>query len=406
MRPLVCKGTIRFALLGFALLLVSGLLGACRELATPTEENPEMILARGVVVRSNGAPVNGARVSFYFRGDEEEDSSYFSRYVITGSDGSFESWIPNQALRVSIDPSGDLPGLTEWDFRFTAGEVTRFVLEGILVRGEIHPFDHPEELTGSNINFYTHVRRLNGDEERVETNTIVNDEGGFEIYIPQPGRYAVSWRSCCDVDLHYAWPDSVLAEPNQTVSLLSPMVSFEMELLLGGAPLPSGGRGNLQVRTKIQGDWRSEIAFPVQGNGQTRRFSLIGLRSANALWISPQSDPQVVVPQLLAIFPLAGGESMARELGLYALTVWVVDGEGLPLPSVWVWLAGETTSNAAHQDTNLDGQCLFRVNAGDYRIHIEEDGYYGFYRNLEISGDGEIELVLKRVLSASGDSIR
>ncbi len=352
-----------------------------------------MILARGVVLTDTGAPVEGAlvRVSHFQPKVHTDD---FRATVVTDAEGRFELWVPNLPLTVEIDPRGNLPSRTETNFLFPAGEIFPFTLTGIEVAGRLLSVDRSGFIDGLAVEFSTNVRRLDGQEERTRSNGILDDLGRFTVLLPQMGAYRVRLRNCCDPWIDVGWPDSVLVASRDSIFLENPVVFYQVELSLGGAPLPLGESSHLWLKTRFQGSYDNEIRMTAKGDGEQRIFQLAGVRGANTLEISPEDDASAVIPQAYPLPSLGGGEFLALELGLYRLAIRVVDPLGNPVPGARITIRGDTLDDSSKKIVDIDGWCLYRANPGGFRIVCSEGGYYTTIRNVQITGDTEMNLVL------------
>jgi len=354
-----------------------------------------MILARGVVLRPGDIPVNGARV--YLEVRDSDTGFSFSQTVVTAADGSFEAWVPNRPLRLTIDPEGDLPGLREEDFLFPADEIYRFVLEGFACSGSLRPFDNAELLSWINIKFSTHVARLNGEEVTVKVSGGLNETGHFQVYLPQPANYEVGlYEYSDDVSITYSWPDSVRVEPGETIVLENPLVFYRAELLLGGMPLPDDASGRVWIEVRgTSSDNRNYIRMLVDGDGSTRSFELSALRGERLLKISSSWSLQRIIPQRYQVAPLAGGEEFSFELGLYRLDIQVEDPEGMPVANARVFAMNQDLVADAAQTSGLDGHVWFRANPGNYWIQVYRDEYFNRAQVVSVNADTTVTITLE-----------
>ncbi len=397
-----------FSFIILTLPIMTGIL-ACRELTTPTQPDPDMILAQAQVFDANEKPAVGVYVKIH--PSSEELASTFSAELVTGDDGKFAVWVPNLPLSVSFRPvSGStFPNEDREKVLFFKNELRKFVLRGEYHVGIIGPERYADSLKVARLIMSTYVERIGGGQDGLLASTSIEGGGGFEIFLPQAGRFSASLQRCCDFYVDYDWPDSIQIASGDTIRLELPLVSHQVRFTLGGDPVPSGA---LSLGTTFPGSGKDKVRTRIYLDGQGEVFEIAGLSGATRIEADPYLSTALLgspiisgipgvlsfAPIAISIPPLNDGDLFSVELGQYELQVQVLDPQGEPFPLVDVELTSESWSNeSVDLNTNDEGRAIFRVNPTGHGLRIFKSGYLDARRYFTVTGDMQMTVTLQPI---------
>ncbi len=385
------------AALAFALSLV-----ACRQLTAPFRNEtapPKYILARGQVLGVNGVPITRGRVQLSPQSPNDNDFEFIQ--LESDENGEFEIQLPNILFAMRIDPasSSNLPYLNFENVKFQDGVRQTFAYTGRFYSGVVDVAELVEDYGRGSIYFSRRIKTTGSSFHQVSYSENWDEEGAVEIYLPEEGNYAVEVSDCCP-SFSYKWPDSLAITRGDSFRLEVPVISHELRLTLGGAPLPGGGGVSVDIRNWENTDSRLQTSLP--GDGQREVFELLGLaglrRCSLRRYLSPVSvvpdatNPLNFLPQNYLIPPLQDGSVSSFELGQYELAIQLLDPQGLPVSDVQVALESEIGlgSNLVLR-TNEQGTVVFRVNPGGYELSTyPPDPYDRVHRYFTVEADSQM----------------
>jgi hypothetical protein len=380
---------------------------ACRQLTGPLRNEtvvPKYILARGQVLGVNGVPITNGRVQI--SPQSPNDSDFDLLQLEPDENGCFEIQLPNipYTLRIGPPSSYNLPDLNFAYVQFQDGVRQTFAYSGHFYSGVVELAGLAQDYSGGNVYFSRHVRVPGGSYHRETYNEKWDEAGAVQIYLPEEGNYEVRVTSCCP-NFSYEWPDSLELTRGDTFRLEPPVISHELRLTLGGAPLPTGGGVSVDIRNWENTDSRLQMNLP--GDGQKEVFELLGLsglsRCSFHRYTSPGSvvsdatNPLNFLPQNYLIPPLQDGSVSSFELGQYELEISLLDPQGLPVASAEVRLESEIgLGSGLVPRTDEQGRVVFRVNPGGCELRIyPPDPYEYVHRFFTVAADTQMVLSLQ-----------
>jgi hypothetical protein len=380
---------------------------ACRQLTGPVDKQADGFLARGLFIRENGDPIANARVEIRPEGNGPSASLRID--LDADSQGRFECWVPDIPLRVSLNPDYgvDLPGLLEYNVRFREGEVRTFILRGEYYPGVLGPQKFSDLLVGADVMFRYRVPSPNGGTLERSVAADVLEDGLFRIFLPAEGRYSADvheYKSQSQYGeqfyFNYDWTDSVQVAAGDTIRLSAPVISYQLELRLGGLPVPEQ---TVECRTSFWDQYDSSY-LDVAGNGQDVLFDLVGMEGSTRMSFYSDASGKAGDPRFLTFFlpisPLHEGDRLSFELGEYELRAHVVDPEGQPLRDARVYLSGEHSLNGnTYITVDSDGTAYYRVNPGSFHLGAQLADYVDTDRYFSLSADTQMEVVMQPVSS-------
>lgn len=382
-----------------ALVLALSLV-ACRQLTEPVDRRADGILAQGLFIRENGDPLIGADI--IIRPEEGELPSEVQINTVTDIKGRFECWVPDVPLRVNLRPSyrTEFPDITESKVRFRAGELRTFLLKGRFRPGIIGPSKFSDLFSDARMRFHYRIPQAGRPPLAQSTSANVQADGVFRIFLPGAGSYRVRMDQAGDDDFHlnYDWPDSVYVAADDTIRVNVPLVSYQLELTMGGQALPD-------QRFECHLDSWDHYVYCYQAyeaNGQDVLFDSLGLENSTEIYFygtgtGSETNPKFIT-SFLPISPLREGDRLSFELGEYALRVQVVDEAGSSLSGAPLHIYGEDSRGySTSVSTNSDGVAYYQLNPGSFRLSVSLGGYLATERYFSLDGDSQMEIVLQEL---------
>jgi len=378
---------------------------ACRELTAPTQPNPAMILAQGLLLGPRNVPAANLQVNLIHQASASGDS--FSLSITSDSQGRFEAWVPNVPLLVQVRPpsKSTLPNLDEENVRFERGVTRTFDLLGDLYRGVVGPARLDSLLDGAVLYMRTHVQRADGGQDGLSASTLLLPDGSFELHLPQAGRYEVYIDRCCTNAFRYYWPDSLEVSPGTPLHLEVPLVQWQLSLSLKGQPVPSGA---IRCRIVEESDSFDENRTwqTIYPDGSTLQFAMYALRGGNRLQLDPWDQPVPALPifpgllnyvtPYLRLPPMDDGVELSLELGQYELQVLVLDPGGAPVSLADLYLYDDSGSGLyCYLNSDEEGKANFSVNPHGFELRVHKEGYIYVYRYFDLSGDMQMTVTLQ-----------
>lgn len=385
---------------GIVALVLALSLVACRQLTGPVEGQADGILAHGLFIRENGDPLIDAAVTI--RSESGELSSDLQIDTVTDIKGRFECWLPDVSYRVYLRPHypTEFPDLSESKVRFRAGELRTFLLRGRFRSGRVGPSKFSELFSDARMRFYYWILQADGTKVEQSASSNVQADGVFSIFLPGAGSYKVRIDQAGSDDFHvnFDWPDSIHVAADDTIRVNVPLVSYQLELRMGGQALPD-------QRFECHLDSWDHYLYCYQeyeGNGQDVLFDSLGLENSTEIYFygdgaGSETNPKFIT-SYLPISPLREGDRLSFELGEYALRIQVVDEAGSPLPGTYLDLYGEDSGYySTTTQTNFDGTAYYQINPGSFLLSVSLGGYLATERYFSLDGDSQLEIVLQQL---------
>ncbi len=390
----------RLTLLAASVLSIA----ACRELTAPTQSDPTMILAQGLLLGPRNVPAASVQVKLIRKAGSSGDA--FAVATSSDEEGRFQAWVPNLPLLVQVRPptQSTLPNLDEDNVHFKRGVVRSFDLLGDMYAGVVGPARFDSLLAGAVLYMRTYVQRADGGRDGLSASTLLLPDGSFELRLPQTGRYDVYIDRCCTNAFRYYWPDSLEVSRGTPLQLEVPLVEWQLNLTLAGSPLPAG-----EIRCEID-DYSNTYPYDrswqtILADGLTTKFAMYAIRGGQHFELRPYDQPVPSVPGrpgvlnfiplFLTIPPMDDGVVLSFELGEYELQILLLDPEGVPVTGADLLLYDETHYDPCRMNANEDGRTSFFANPVGHELRVSADGYLTTRRYFTPTGDMQMTITLQ-----------
>jgi hypothetical protein len=349
--------------------LVAASAAGCRDLVQPQLAPVAPVMASGVVLSPLGVPVSGVSVSLNNYGYPGPVNGSWNGK--TDEEGRFTSDLPAPGYfdgSVDFPSSSQLPG---WRFYAVWFDETPKQLQPQYVsqRGRVvYAVALPFVPTNHGVEFDYGYRIPTGETRHASVSFYVSDNGEFTAWLPWAGRFRAFVNArAYPQSVAYDWPDSVVVSGADTLTLLVPVVDYEIRPSLGGVPLEAA---TLTVETTLRAPNKFEDGnTSLQPSTTNGHIHALGFQGSCSIRVGP---PQGVPTSFLffdrsALVTLGPGAVIAVELGRYQLGIHLRTVGGAAVVGGAI-IVDSSADRGVELQSDATGSASLHLNPGAYQV--------------------------------------